>query len=121
MTEKPLIRGVKKQQQLESAPQDPQLPEIIAATTTAEDESKTKPQIITAAEKESSEQMMMTDYDKSSPGSRSTTASVKTKNQTDQVLLKHHQLPPKLQSSRKIIDDLNQSINRIYCMIAHLV
>jgi hypothetical protein len=76
-TEKPLIRGVKKQRQLESASQDPQLPEIIAATTTGEDESKIKPQIITAAEKESSEEM--TASDKSSPGSRSTTASVKNK------------------------------------------
>jgi hypothetical protein len=36
--------------------QDPQLPEIVA-TTTAEDESKTKPQIITAAERESPEQI----------------------------------------------------------------
>ena len=77
MTEKPLIRGVKKQQQLESASQGPQLPEIIAATTTAEDEPKTKPQIITTAEKESSVQM--TDNDKSSPESRSNTASVKNK------------------------------------------
>jgi hypothetical protein len=77
-TEKPSIGGVKKQQQLESAPEDPQLPEIIAATTsTAEDESKIKPQIITAAEKESSEQM--TADDKSSRWSRSTTASVKNK------------------------------------------
>jgi hypothetical protein len=77
MAKKPSIRGMKKQQ-LESAPRGPQLPEIIAATTTtAEDESKTKPQIITAAEKESSVQM--TDNDKSSPRSRSTTASVKNK------------------------------------------
>jgi hypothetical protein len=77
-TEKPSIGGVKKQQQLESAPEDPLLPEIIAATTsTAEDESKIKPQIITAAEKESSEQM--TADDKSSRWSRSTTASVKNK------------------------------------------
>jgi hypothetical protein len=38
--------------------QDPQLPEIIAATSsTAQDESKTKPQIITAAERESPEQI----------------------------------------------------------------
>jgi hypothetical protein len=55
MTEKPSIRG-EKQRQLESAPQDPQLPEISAATT-GEDESKTKPQIITAAERESPEQI----------------------------------------------------------------
>jgi hypothetical protein len=76
-TEKPSIGGVKKQQ-LESAPEDPQLPEIIAATTsTAEDESKIKPQIMTAAEKESSEQM--TADDKSSRWSRSTNASVKNK------------------------------------------
>jgi hypothetical protein len=53
-TEKPL-RG-EKQQQLESTPQDPLLPEIIAATTGG-DESKTKPQIITAAERESPEQI----------------------------------------------------------------
>src|ERR671938_116238 len=53
MAKKPSIRRMKKQQ-LESAPRGPQSPEIIAATTTtAEDESKTKPQIITAAEKES--------------------------------------------------------------------
>src|SRR5919202_4630951 len=57
-TEKPLIRELKKQQ-LESPPQDPQLPEIIAATT-AEDKSKTKPQIITAAENESPEQITAT-------------------------------------------------------------
>src|SRR5919199_3153820 len=43
MAKKPSIRRMKKQQ-LESAPRGPQSPEIIAATTTtAEDESKTKP------------------------------------------------------------------------------
>jgi hypothetical protein len=62
-TEKAFVNR-KKQQQLglvkepELLPsQDPQLPEIIAATTSAaEDESNKEPQIITAAERESPEQ-----------------------------------------------------------------
>ena len=47
--------GVLKEPELPSS-QEPQLPEIIAATS-AEDESKTKAQIITAAQEEPSEQI----------------------------------------------------------------
>jgi hypothetical protein len=58
--EKPSLRG-EKQKQLESTTRDPQLPDIIAATTSVpEDESKTKPQIITAAERESPRQITST-------------------------------------------------------------
>jgi hypothetical protein len=49
--------GLVKESEL-PAPRDPQLPEIIADTTsTAEDESKGEPQIMTAAERESPEQI----------------------------------------------------------------
>ena len=95
-----------KKQQLESAPRGPQLPEIIAATTTAEDEPKTKPQIITAAEKESSVQL--TDNDKSSPRSRSTTASVKNKKANRSSSTKTSSTTAKDSKLKKNnIDDLN--------------
>ena len=54
--EKPsLEQKIQHEPRLQSA-QDPQLPEIISATS-AEDESKTKPQIITTAEEEPAEQI----------------------------------------------------------------
>ena len=65
-TKRPLLTGKKQQQQLGlvkepelPSPQDPQLPEIIAATTSAaEDELNEGPQIITAAKREFPEQII---------------------------------------------------------------
>ncbi len=47
----PLEQKIQREPELPSA-QDPQLPEIVSATSAAEDESKIEPQIITAAEEE---------------------------------------------------------------------
>jgi len=47
----PLEQKIRREPELPSA-QDPQLPEIVSATSAAEDESKIEPQIITAAEEE---------------------------------------------------------------------
>lgn len=55
MDKPPLEQKIQHKPELPSA-QDPQLPEIISATS-AEDESKIKPQIITAAEEEPPEQI----------------------------------------------------------------
>jgi hypothetical protein len=55
MDKRPLEQKIQHEPELPYA-QDPQLPEIISATS-AEDESKTKPQIITAAEEEPPEQI----------------------------------------------------------------
>jgi hypothetical protein len=56
--EKPpaLEQKIQREPELSSA-QDPQLPEIISATSAAEDELKIEPQIITAAEEEPPEQI----------------------------------------------------------------
>jgi hypothetical protein len=115
-TKKPLLTGKKQQQQLGlvkepelPSPQDPQLPEMIAATTSAaEDELNEEPQIITAAKREFPEQII----NKESSAWSRTTATAMTEGRTHTQKINPSSVTKKTKSSSSTSKTKSSRIKR---------